>query len=237
VVWTWLWRSGATFLGLGLLFVIYVNLAAKRAGQGRLYDQVEEVPPQAVGLVFGTSEKIGEQDNLYFTHRIDAAVELWEAGKVQCFLVSGDNREKYYNEPNMMREALIARGIPKEIIVRDFAGLRTLDSVVRAKEIFQAPSVILISQKFHNERAAFLARANDLSYVGYNADDVVGEAGLKMRLREIAARVAMWLDVRVLDTEPRHLGPLESLPLSQGNSDFATLSKKGAGEAPRRSGQ
>lgn len=213
ILWKVTWRASFLLVFLGLFLILYANLSATRAGQGRLYDVVDEVPPQAVALVFGTSDKIGEHDNLYFTHRIDAAVELWEAGKVECLLVSGDNRNKYYNEPDKMREALIERGVPKEKIVRDFAGLRTLDSVVRAKEIFQAPSVILVSQKFHNERAAYIARAHGLTCVGYNADDVATSAGLKTRLREVAARVAMWLDIRILKTRPRHLGPLEALPI------------------------
>ena len=201
---------------LGVLivsFVLYTNLTARRAGEGRLFSDVEKVPPQPVGLLFGTSDKIGDRDNLYFNYRIDAAVELWKAGKVDCLLVSGDNRQKYYNEPNKMRDALIERGVPKEVIVRDFAGLRTLDSVVRAKEVFRAPSVILISQKFHNERAAYLAQNEGLEFVGYNARDVGKRMGVKTKLREVAARVKMWLDVRVLKTEPRHLGDWEYLPI------------------------
>lgn len=213
--WTgWLWRAGLVLIVLGLSFVVYVNLAARRAGEGRLYNNVQNVPPQPVGLLFGTTDKIGERDNLYFTHRIDAAVELWEAGKVKCLLVSGDNRDRYYNEPNKMRNALIERGVPKEVIVRDFAGLRTLDTVVRAKEVFRAPSVILISQQFHNERAAYIAHNEGLEFVGYNARDLDGGAGLKTRLREVAARVKMWLDVRVLDTGPRYLGKWEYLPIA-----------------------
>ena len=199
---------------LAVAFVFYTNLIAKRAGEGRLHDEVEKVPPHPVGLLFGTTDKIGERDNLYFTHRIDAAVELWEAGKVECLLVSGDNREKYYNEPDKMRTALIERGVPKEVIVRDFAGLRTLDTVVRAKKVFQAPSVILISQQFHNERAAYIARNEGLDFSGYNARDVGNNLGLKTKLREVAARVKMWLDVRVLDTQPRHLGDWEYLPIA-----------------------
>ena len=211
------WRLGLRLAGvmglLCLLFVLYANLVAKRAGEGKLYDEVSKVPAQPVALVFGTTDKIGDRDNLYFNYRIDAAVELWEAGKVKCLLVSGDNREKYYNEPNKMREALIERGVPKEVIVRDFAGLRTLDTVVRAKEVFRAPAVILVSQKFHNERAAYIAKNEGLKYVGYNARDVDQRLGLKTKLREVAARVKMWLDVRILNTEPRHLGDWEYLPI------------------------
>lgn len=225
VLWKLVWRGSLGLAALGLLLILYANLAAKRAGQGHLFDSVDAVPPHSVALVFGTSDKIGERDNLYFTHRIDAAVELWEAGKVECLLVSGDNREKYYNEPDKMREALIERGVPKDKIVRDFAGLRTLDSVVRAKEVFRAPSVILVSQKFHNERAAYIARARGLSYSGYNAKDVAAGMGLKTRLREVAARVAMWLDIRILNTQPRHLGPLEVLPIE---SHTLTLAEQGS---------
>ena len=214
-VWSIGWKA-VIFLGVSaILFIWYTNLAAKRAGEGRLFDDVQQVPEQAVGLVFGTSDKIVNQDNLYFTHRIDAAVELWDAQKVRCLIVSGDNRDKYYNEPDKMRTALIERGVPREVIVRDFAGLRTLDSVVRAKQIFQAPSVVLVSQRFHNERATYIARSKGLECVGYNAKDVNASAGMKTRLREVLARVKMWLDVRILNTQPRHLGPLETLPIEE----------------------
>lgn len=209
------WRAIVLLFVSGVLFICYANLVAQRASEGLLFDDVNQVPEQAVGLVFGTTDKIGERDNLYFTHRIDAAVELWEAGKVRCLLVSGDNRDKYYNEPDKMRTALMERGVPSEVIVRDFAGLRTLDSVVRAKRIFRAPSVVLVSQRFHNERSAYIARAEGLDCVGYNAKDVATSAGAKTRLREVLARVKMWLDVRILDTQPRHLGPLESLPIEE----------------------
>lgn len=211
--WRWLWRVPMIVLVLVVAFVAYANLAASRAGQGILFDEVGEVPEKPVGLVFGTTARIGERENLYFKYRIEAATKLWEEGKVECLLVSGDNREKYYNEPDEMRAALIERGVPKEKIVRDFAGLRTLDTVVRAKEVFGAPSVILVSQRFHNERAAYIARAKGLACVGFNAEDVPASGGVRTRMREVLARVKMWLDVRLLDTQPRHLGEPEYLPI------------------------
>jgi SanA protein len=111
-----------------------------------------------------------------------------------------------------MYEALMARGIPADRIVRDFAGLRTLDSVVRAKEIFGTDTVLFISQRFQNERAIYLAKAHGIKAIGYNARDVESHAGLKTRVREIGARVKMWLDVNFLDTRPRHLGEREKMP-------------------------
>lgn len=199
-------------LAMVAAFVAWANFAAVMAGSGRLYDDVAEVPDGRVGLVFGCGDRINGRENLYFRYRIDAAAELWHAGKVTSLIVSGDNRTKYYNEPERMRRALVAEGVPGDRIVGDFAGLRTLDSVVRAREIFGVEKVTFVSQRFQNERAAYLAKANGLDFVGYNARDVSGQGGLKTKLREIGARVKMWLDVRVLRTRPRHLGERETLP-------------------------
>jgi SanA protein len=111
-----------------------------------------------------------------------------------------------------MKQALIARDIPGDRIVCDYAGLRTLDSVVRAKEIFGADSMLFISQRFQNERAIYLAKAHGIRAYGFNARDVDTQAGFKTKLREVGARVKMWLDVNFLNTRPRHLGDKEELP-------------------------
>ncbi len=193
-------------------FVWNANHAAIRAGKGILFDRVEDVPHRKVGLVFGCSEKLGKRDNLYFKYRIEAAAELWKAGKVDCLIVSGDNREKYYNEPVAMRKALVKLGVPFKKIVCDYAGLRTLDSVVRAKKIFGLNELTLISQKFQNERAAYIAKANGMDVVGYNAKDVPKHASKSTKDREVLARVKMWLDVRITHEQPKHLGDPVALP-------------------------
>lgn len=193
-------------------FVWYTNYVATQAGEGVLYDVVDEVPHRKAGLVFGCSEKLGSRDNLYFKYRIEAAVALWKAGKVDCLIVSGDNREKYYNEPVAMRKALVKAGVPFKKIVCDYAGLRTLDSVIRAKKIFGLEEVTLISQKFQNERAAYIAKANGMDVIGYNATGVEGYAARKTEDREVLARVKMWLDVHITNKQPRHLGDKVPLP-------------------------
>ena len=195
-----------------LTFIWYANYAATRAGKGILYDDVNDVPHRRAGLVFGCSKKLGDRDNLYFKYRIQAAAELWHAGKVDFLIVSGDNREKYYNEPVDMRKALVEAGVPFEKIVCDFAGLRTLDSVIRAKEIFGLKELTFVSQKFQNERAAYIAKANDMDVVGYNARDVEGYAARKTEDREVLARVKMWIDVNITDEQPKHLGEKEKVP-------------------------
>jgi len=177
-----------------------------------VFDDVSEVPQSQVGLVFGTTDRVNGRENLYFRYRIEAAARVWKAGKLETLIVSGDNRTRYYNEPEKMKQALVNLGIPEDRIVCDYAGLRTFDSVVRAKEVFGVTSLLVISQRFQNERAIYIARANGIETYGYNARDVSAKAGSKTRIREVGARVKMWLDVNILETRPRHLGEREILP-------------------------
>ncbi|MBT8036032.1 MAG: YdcF family protein [Verrucomicrobiae bacterium] len=215
MVMQWLRRIiiGGVLLLVGFFaFVWYANFSATRAGKGVLFDDVNDVPKQRAGLVFGCSEKLGTRDNLYFKYRIQAASELWHAGKVDFLIVSGDNRERYYNEPVAMRRALVKAGVPFDQIVCDYAGLRTLDSVVRAKKIFGLNEVTFVSQKFQNERAAYIAKANGMKVLGYNARDVEGYAARRTEDREVLARVKMWIDVNITNKQPRHLGDKEEVP-------------------------
>jgi vancomycin permeability regulator SanA len=138
---------------------------------------------------------------------MDAAAELIQSGKVEYLLVSGDNRFRTYDEPTEMRKALIARGVPAAKIVCDYAGLTTLDSVVRAKAVFGQESVTIVSQRFHNERAIYLARAFGVDAIGYNAADVPLASAPRTYLREILSRQRAWLDANIIRRQPRHLGP------------------------------
>jgi SanA protein len=211
----WLRRVFQTALAVFLVavtLVAYANVTAVWASRGRIFSDVDDLPHSRVGLVFGTTDRVNGRENLYFRYRIDAAAKVWEAGRIDTLIVSGDNRSRFYNEPEKMRQALVRRGVPADRIVCDYAGLRTLDSVVRAKEIFGADSILFISQRFQNERAIYLAKANGIHAYGFNARDVEAQAGLKTKLREVGARVKMWLDVNFLNTRPRHLGDKETLP-------------------------
>lgn len=211
VKWLFLLGVAGVLFSVGLIF--YADHAAIEAAEGKLFDEVAKVPRTDVALVFGCNKTFQGRKNLYFKHRIEAAADLWKAGRVKCFIVSGDNHSHDYNEPQDMKDALIEAGVPEAKIVCDYAGLRTLDSVVRAKEIFGVEKVILISQKFHNERAAYLAESVGLEVVGLNAQSVTGPAARKTDSREKLARVKMWLDVNVLKTDPKFLGQKEELPL------------------------
>jgi SanA protein len=211
----WLKRivlAGLACVTLGVALVAYAYYTASWTSRGKLFDDVKKLPPAKVGLVFGTSDRYKGRENKYFRYRIDAAVEVWNAGKVETLIVSGDNRSQYYNEPEKMKTALMQEGVPGDRIVCDYAGLRTLDSVVRAKKVFGTGTILVISQKFQNERAIYLAKAHGMKAYGYNAQDVEFDAGLKTKVREIGARVKMWLDVNFLDTKPTHLGDMVPLP-------------------------
>jgi SanA protein len=197
---------------LGLALTLYANLAPVWVARGRIYDDPALVPPTKVALVFGTTDRVDRRENLYFRYRIDAAERLWKAGRIRTIIVSGDNSTKFYNEPEKMRLALIERGIPGDRIVCDFAGLRTLDSVARAKEVFGLSEMVFVSQRFQNERAIYLARAYGLEARGFNARDVATAGGLRTRLREVGARVLMWLDIHVLGTRPHFIGDRIPLP-------------------------
>lgn len=191
----------------GVLAIAAGNLVVEQASNDRLYDSLEEIPTRNAGLVLGCSRVLpGGRPNLYFRYRINASAALYHSGKVSYLVVSGDNHRDDYDEPTEMRDALIAKGVPADRIYRDYAGFRTLDSVVRAREIFGQRELTIVSQPFHNERAVFIAREHGIDAIGFNARDVESLDGLRTQLREHLARFKTVLDVWVLGTKPRFLG-------------------------------
>ncbi|MFK7747931.1 MAG: vancomycin high temperature exclusion protein [Kordia sp.] len=201
----WSKRAGL-LLGLILVGIIMCNVYVEFATGGKTYNKVTEIPKNKVGLLLGTAKYLKDGNiNLFYQYRINAAVQLYNSGKIEYILVSGDNGSKYYDEPTTFKEDLIAAGIPEYKIFLDYAGFRTLDSVVRSKEIFQQESITIISQQFHNERAIAIANAKGINAVGFNAKDVNGNSGFKVKVREVFARVAMCMDL-VFGTQPKFLG-------------------------------
>jgi SanA protein len=202
-------------LGIALAIGLLVALAVPPAiyqwvadvAQPYCYDQVQKLPSVDVALVLGCSPRVAGRTNLFFTHRMKAAAELYHAGKVKALIVSGDNGAVHYDEPTAMKEALSKLGVPERLIYCDYAGFRTLDSVARARSVFLQSRFIIVSQRFHNERAVFIGRMRGLEAYGFNAADVQGTVGRKTYLREYLARLQAFLDVRVLNTQPKFGGP------------------------------
>lgn len=196
----------------GILFIVCANYSIKKDSDPYISYKSSDIPKTKTALLLGTSKSLNNGfPNAYFHNRIYAAVELYKTGKIQYIIVSGDNSRKDYNEPEDMQLALMEHGIPKDRIFLDFAGFRTLDSVVRAKDIFGQKKIIVVSQKFHNERAVFLARKNGMQAFGYNAADVNKYAGFKTNMREYLAKAKAYWDL-IFGVEPKFGGDKVLIP-------------------------
>lgn len=194
-----------------VLFVVACNLAVVKTAESRMYTDVSAVPQNRVGLLLGTNP-IGRtgNPNTFYVNRIQAALALYRAGKVERFLISGDNSREEYDEPTWMKEDLMKAGVPDSVIYLDYAGFRTYDSMVRAKEVFGLNAFTIISQPFHNERAIYLATRKGMDVVGFNAQDTQFRRWkIRMTMREWLARTKAVLDVYT-HKEPHFLGePIE----------------------------
>lgn len=203
---------GLILIVVSALFIWWSNYTIESETENLVTSTISEIPNEKVALVLGTSKTLSDgRVNLYFKYRIDAATELYRAGKVEYFIVSGDNSVEHYNEPEDMKLALIANGVPENKIFEDFAGFRTLDSVVRAKEIFGQNSFIIVSQRFHNERALYLAQKEGIKAYGYNAKDVNAYSGFKTNIREKLARAKVFWDF-AFGVEPKFGGDKVHIP-------------------------
>ena len=197
-------------VAFGLICLFAADFYVGSFSKGRIFSDSSEIPYRHAAVVPGCAKTVQGRPNLYYRYRIEAAVRLWNAGKIDAILVSGDNSRKDYDEPSSMKSDLVEKGVPAEFITVDYAGFRTLDSVVRAEQIFGLTEYIIVSQPFHCRRAIYLADRNGQSVIGYCAADVGGRSGLKLRLRETAARLKAVLDVMV-SKNPKYLGDTEPI--------------------------
>ena len=187
--------------------VICCNRAVIKTAEDKMYDDVSAIPFNRVGLLLGTSPKGRTGNpNVFYIRRIEACVALYQAGKIDRILVSGDNSHATYDEPTCIKEDLIAAGVPDSVIYLDYAGFRTYDSMVRAKEVFGLTSFTIISQPFHNERALYIATRKGLDVIAFNAPDVqLRRWQIRMTVREWLARTKAVMDVYTCK-QPHFLG-------------------------------
>jgi len=193
---------------LGMILIILVsNLVVRFSYSGSIYSSVNTLPEKKVGLLLGTNKYLKAGGiNPYYQYRLEAAVELLNAGKIKYIIVSGDNSIIEYNEPVQMRDDLIKMGVDATLIYLDYAGFRTLDSIIRAKKVFGQDSFIIISQPFHNQRAIFIAKQYNIDAIAFNAKDVSMSRGFKVQFREIFARVKLMIDIYLTNKQPKFLG-------------------------------
>ncbi len=181
-------------IGIGY-YIVSVN------ANGETYDSTTAIPYTNVGLLLGTSPITPQGGhNYYFDNRILATVDLYRHGKIKRIIASGGDysgkQKNGCNEPMAMRDSLISYGIPDSLIMLDYQGLRTINSIQNAKEVYNLDSLTIISQKYHNERAIWLAEHYGLHAIAYNAKtpDITNKK-IKNVSRELLARVKMFLDI------------------------------------------
>ncbi|MGK7941923.1 MAG: vancomycin high temperature exclusion protein [Crocosphaera sp.] len=198
-----------------LVLIISVDWYIDNQFNQSIYSDIEKIPRKKIALVLGTSKYINQSQksryNAYYSYRIQAAAKLYQAKKVDGILVSGDNSTEFYDEPSQMTKDLIKLGVPSQYINQDYAGFRTLDSIVRAKEVFNLENYTIVSQKFHCQRALYIAQAKGQNPIAFSASDIQSVAGIKTRLREVFARFKAFLDCKILKTNPKFLGEPENI--------------------------
>jgi SanA protein len=203
----------------GILAIGGADLLCQNAAQGKIFRSTESIPTNAVALVLGTGKLTARGNpNLHFTQRIEAAVELFNSGKVRHLIVSGDNSVKHYDEPTDMREALVAAGVPTNAVTCDYAGFRTLDSVVRAKTVFGLTNFTIVTEEFHCPRAVWIAQRHGLNVVAFAAPDLSLRWSARVKIREALARTLCALDLYILNREPKFSGPPEELVLADSSA-------------------
>lgn len=193
------------------------NLWVVASTHRRIYGSVEAIEARHTGIVLGTSRKIGpDQANPHFDNRLAAAAALYHGGKVSHLLVSGHREDPgYYDEPRDMTARLVELGVPRASITSDHAGVRTLDSIVRARKIYGLDRVTVISDDFHVSRAVFIADREGIDAIAFRGDSVELPASFRARTREYFARVKAVMDLYFLDTQPAELGERREIVVRQ----------------------
>ena len=188
------------------IVIIYIcNQIVVNNARGKVFSDIDSIRYNKVGLLLGTTPqaRFDRITNYFFIYRIDAAEEMYKAGKIEQILISGDeNSLDGINEPECMRDSLVARGVPASDIILDGKGYRTINSVINANKEFGLRSFTIISQEFHNERAIYQAEHLGLdveNLQAYNAKMPKSRRAFLTTIREYFARVKMFIDLITFD--------------------------------------
>ncbi len=196
----------AVFALVGMAGAILPAVWVSSTNQDRIYEDPGEVPAMPVAIVFGAGLQPDGSPSPMLADRIDAAVELYKAGKVNRILMSGDNSRPTYSEVASMQRRAVSEGVPESLIDLDDSGFRTYDSCYRAATIFGISRAVLVTQRYHLPRALFLARSFGINAVGLAAGRADYNNQLYFDLRELAAQSVAWYEVNVTHPAPRDLG-------------------------------
>ncbi len=182
------------------ILVLVCNVWVVFSTKNYIYFSLKNLPPNDYGLVLGTSKKVGSgKENLYYKYRMEAAAQLYKEGKIKRLILSGNNDSPFYNEPRDMQQSLMDMGVPEDVLILDYKGFRTYDSIVRAKKVFDQKKVTIISQPFHNHRALYICRHNGINAVSFACQDVPTNYSWRTIIREYFARPLTLVDVHLLN--------------------------------------
>lgn len=211
----WMKRFVISVVLMLVIIICVCNVWIVTSTEGRVFSDINLLPDHQIGLVLGTSHRsVGGGPNPFFQNRIETAAALYSLGKIDHFILSGDHSTVFYNEPLEMQKALIKKGVPASAITLDYAGLRTLDSIVRSKKIFGQNKITIITQPFHSYRALFISRYYEMDAVAMVAEEPELDRTFKVRLREYLARTKAVLDLYIFKTDPRFMGDKQKINIT-----------------------
>ncbi|MCX6789689.1 MAG: YdcF family protein [Candidatus Gribaldobacteria bacterium] len=203
------WQKSVIFLDVMaialFIAIILINLNVVSISQPYIFTDIEKLPNLQTVLVLGASVHRDQTLSDMLKDRADTAIELYRAGKVKNFLVSGDNRQKNYNETAAIEKYLLGQGIPQDKIFLDYAGFDTYDSLYRARDVFQAEKLVVATQNFHLPRAVYLGRQLGMEVYGFPADKRPYRNIWLNIAREKLANIKAWLDINI-NASPEFLG-------------------------------
>lgn len=201
--WTKITKKISIYFFIFCVFVVIIsNFIVNNNAKNKVFSSTINIPKNKVGLLLGTSKILeGGVKSSFFTYRVEATIELYNAKKIDFIVISSSYETQHNDNPQDFKNELLKNGVPENKIYLDYGGHRTLNSVFRIKEVFGQSSVTMISQEFHNERAIYLAEHFGITAIGFNAKDVTNRLGLKTQIREYFARVKLFVDL-VFDLKP-----------------------------------
>jgi len=194
-------KSLIVFLFICFILLLFFDLYVSFSSSNKIYYELNKLNKTEFCLLLGTSKYIKDRntknktENLFYRYRLDAVKELFDKSIIQKVIASGDNRTSHYNETKNMKNDLLKLNIPESSIITDNDGFRTILSIVNLCNKYNINNAIVISQKFHLERAIFLGKFFGLNLIGYAAKPVRGWANIKIQIRERGARVRLLFDI------------------------------------------
>lgn len=196
--------AGKLLLALCFL-IVFINVYIKITTRKSIYDNIDNLPKSHVAIVLGAKVMANGQPSNYLKERLDKSIELYNAGIIKRFLLSGDHGKKYYDEVTNMKAYLKKHTIPEKDIFLDHAGFDTYSTMKRAKKVFMVEEAIIVSQKFHLPRAVYLAHKSGIAASGIIADKQAKGNTIYLELREVFARIKAFFNV-LLNRSPKFLG-------------------------------